>query len=271
MPFPPDDTPPGPSARLADPALDRLALDRAALAAMLRARAGRGGPAPSEAGIPLCPLIDRALPGGALARAALHEVLAADPAAAAGFCALVLARAAAGRGAVLWIAAAPGARPPSLARFGLGPADLVLVRAPRPADALWAMEEGLRCPGIAAALLVLPDADPEPEPDHDSGWSRRLQLAAGTGGATGLVLHPDGARQGLASALTRWRVAALSGNASPLDDPRWQLELLRCRGAGPASWPVTWRPAAETLEVEGADQSDLAEPRPRRAPGRRAC
>ncbi|MFC7693508.1 hypothetical protein ACFQY5_32195 [Paeniroseomonas aquatica] len=197
-------------------------------------------------------------------------MLAADPAAAAGFCALVLARAAAGRGAVLWIAAAPGERPPGLGRFGLAPAELVLVRAPRPADAFWAMEEGLRCPGVAAAVLVLPEPGPEtgcePESGPDSGWPDRLRLAAGTGGALGLLLRPDHEGPGLAAALTRWRVAALSGHASPLDDPRWRLALLRGRGTQPAAWAVTWRPAAERLDVEGAEQ---AAPPPRRALGRR--
>jgi protein ImuA len=56
-------------------------------------------------------------------------------------------------------------------------------------------------------------------------------------------------------ALTRWRVAALSGTgATPheLGDPRWRLELLRCRGGRPGAWPVVWRPAAERLELDGA-------------------
>ena len=37
-------------------------------------------------------------------------------------------------------------------RSGLDPARLVLVRAPRDAEILWAMEEGLRAPGIAAVV-----------------------------------------------------------------------------------------------------------------------
>src|SRR5687767_15209543 len=128
-------------------------LDRPAMLAALRARvarlerAGADGALArrgSAAAVPLCDAIGAALPGGGLARAAVHEVLAADPGAAAGFCGLLLARA---RGTVLWIAAEPDAWPPGLARFGLSPADLVLVQAPRRQDALWAMEESLRCPG----------------------------------------------------------------------------------------------------------------------------
>ena len=85
---------------------------------------------------------------------------------------------------MLWIAAEPDAWPPGLARFGLSPADLVLVQAPRRQDALWAMEESLRCPGVAGALLAIEGLD--------LTAARRLQLAAEAGGAIGLLLRPDG-------------------------------------------------------------------------------
>ena len=195
--------------------------------------------------MPLCGAINRHLPGnGGLSRAAVHEVLAAEPGAATGFCALVLARA---RGAVLWIAAEPDAWPPGLARFGLSPADLVLVQAPRPADGLWAMEEGLRCSAVAGALLVLRDLD--------LTAARRLQLAAEAGGAIGLLLRPDTEEAGASAVLTRWKVGALAGTGGgathDLGDPRWRLDLLRCRGGRPGSWSVVWRGEAERLELDG--------------------
>ena len=236
------------------------AMDRPALLAALRARIARldRSSRPPGEGVPLCPAIDRQLPGGGLARAAVHEVLAADPGAAAGFCALVLARSRGQReGAMLWIAPEPDAWPPGLMRFGLSPADLVLVQAPRRQDALWAMEESLRCPGVAGALLAAEGLD--------LTAARRLQLAAEAGGAIGLLLRPDAAGDspaedgGAGSALTRWRVGALAGTggAHDLGDPRWQLDLLRCRGGRPQSWDVTWRPAAERLDVDTAERLDV--------------
>jgi len=122
-------------------------LNRAAAFAALRARVARlerSSSAPEPDAIPLCDAIDHVLPDGGLPRAALHEVLAADPGAAVGFCALLLARVA---GPVLWIAAAPDPWPLGLAEFGVSPADLVLVRATRATDGLWALEEALRCAG----------------------------------------------------------------------------------------------------------------------------
>ncbi len=243
------------------------AMDRAALLAALRARIARldrgGGAAGAGDAVPLCPAIDRHLPGGAgLPRAAVHEVLAADPGAAAGFCALLLARAA---GTVLWIAPEPDAWPPGLARFGLSPADLVLVQARRPVDGLWAMEESLRCPGIAGALLAL-DA-------LDMTAARRLQLAAEAGGALGLLLRPEAGdtATGATAALTRWRVAALpgtSGSTHDLGDPRWRLDLLRARGSRPGTWTVVWREAADRLDLDGEAEEVNAAPAARRR-GRR--
>lgn len=227
-----------------------LPMDRPALIAALRARIGRleragaaAALARAEAGVvSLSETIDAALPGGGLARAGLHEVLAAEPGAAAGFCAMILARTA---GPVLWIAPSPDAWPPGLARYGLSPAELVLVRAPRPADGLWAMEEALRCPALGGALLCLPDLD--------LTAARRLQLAAEAGGAIGLLLRPDTDDPGPSAALTRWRVSALpslGGNAHTLGDPRWQLELLRCRGGQPQSWSATWRTTLDRLDTD---------------------
>ena len=235
MTHPPDDAPP--------PALDRPAL-RAALAA----RPGRD--AAVAGGLSLCPAIDAALRGGGLPRAALHEILAEEPEAAAGFCALLLGRAAAeAGGSLVWIAAE--GFPAGLGRFGLSPADLVLVRAERPEDALWAMEEALGSPCIAGAVLCLDGVEPMAV--------RRLQQAAGTGGALGLLLREDAGESGAA---TRWRVG---GGSAGLGDPRWRLELLRCRAGQPGRWDAVWRPAKERLEVEEEDAEAQHQAQRRRA------
>jgi protein ImuA len=257
-------------------------MDRAALLAALRARIGRldrsrgGGAGPGsrriQEGVRLCGPIDRALPGGTgLARAAIHEVLATGPGAAAGFCALLLGRAArpmsldpmasTSCGSLLWIAADPDAWPAGLAQFGISPADLVLVQARRPVDGLWAMEEALRCPAVAGALLMLTELD--------LTSARRLQLAAETGGALGLLLRPDDGRAaGATAALTRWRVSSMCGTgegAQDLGDPRWRLELLRCRGGRPNAWTALWRSAAERLEIDPGEQSRAPQRQPRRS------
>ena len=228
-----------------------LPMDRPALLAALRARIGRLERAGAAAALARCQAgvvnlsetLDAHLPDGGLARAGLHEILAAEPGAAAGFAAVILGRTG---GTVLWIGPDPDAWPPGLARYGLSPAELVLVRAPRPADGLWAMEEALRCPAVAGALLNLSELD--------LTAARRLQLAAEASGALGLLMRPDAEEPGPSAALTRWRINALpgaGGSAHELGDPRWQLDLLRCRGGAPRRWSVTWRTTADRLDTDG--------------------
>ncbi len=258
----------------APPEADRAALDRAALLAGLRARVARLERAPALGGaggdttpppvIGLARALDNHLPWGGLPLAALHEVLAAEPwqaGAALGFAALLLARAEAARPgrSLLWIAPEPDAYPPGLARFGLSPAALILVRASRPADALWAAEEALRCPAVAAALVL--------GPNPDLTAARRLQLAAETGGGLGLLLRLDDTTPGPTAALTRWRLAQRAaipgGGLGPheLGDPVWELALLRARGGRPAAWEVEWDAARNRLGVRGGEEAVVAVPK----------
>ena len=142
---------------------------------------------------------------------------------------------------VLWCLSRPDLYGPGLAIHGLDPARLVLVRAPRAAEILWAMEEGLRAPGIAAVVGEVGSLA--------AVASRRLQLAAERSGITAFLLRRwrDGGQAARErnlpnAAVTRWRVAALPSR--PLwGEPgvgraRWRIELLRCRGGEPACWEV---------------------------------
>jgi protein ImuA len=190
--------------------------------------------------------IEAVLPGAGLARGCLHEVVAglAGQGAALGFASLLLARLASPAAPVLWcqrlddVYERGALYGPGLAAFGLDPGQLIVARGRRDAEVLWAMEEGLRVPALAAVLGEVEALDFTP--------SRRLQLAAGASGVTALVLRQDG-ELGSTAAATRWRVAPLSGAASgqPVADEvpqrrRWHLELLRCRGGAPADWQVEW-------------------------------
>lgn len=202
---------------------------------------------------PILPLgldvIDRALPGGGLARGALHEVLGArsdeeDGALAAAFAALALRRL---DGTVLWCATGADLGGAGLAALGLGPERLVVARPRRDDDALWAAEEGLRAEGIAAIVAevaALPDAA-----------GRRLQLGAeATGRPLFLVRRWREAalaareRARPSAAATRWRISALPSALPPgapgIGHPRWQVELLRCRGGRPGIWTVELDDAA---------------------------
>jgi protein ImuA len=191
------------------------------------------------------PALDRHL-GGGLPRGCLHEVAGAvDDGVALGFCAALAGRLAAER-PVLWCQPDFDLYAPGLAALGLDPARLIVVTARRPADRLWAMEEGLRCQALAAAVIELGDLD--------ITAGRRLQLAAEASGVTGVVLHPDGLRPAAASvAVTRWTVTSaghgvhrsffaepLDGQGKWLGPSCWQVELRRCRGGRPGRWLIEW-------------------------------
>jgi protein ImuA len=191
--------------------------------------------------------IDEALPGGGLALGAVHEILGAggdeeDGAAAAGFAAGILARL--GGRPVLWCLKRPDLYGPGLLAHGLDPARLVLVGAPRDEDILWAVEEGLRTPGLAAVVGEIGRLP--------MVAARRLQLAAERSGVTAFLLRrwrngeeAVAERERPSAAVTRWRVRALPAQEGDdprlrhlIGQPRWRVELLRCRGGVPAQWVV---------------------------------
>ena len=244
--------------------------------------------------------IDRALPGGGIARGALHEILGAggdeeDGALAAAFAAVIAGRltrpptspslsltrpgpslsplkggegkqtfplsaprGGEGRGEVgmvLWCLPRADLYGPGLAAHGLDPGRVVLVRASRDTEILWAMEEGLRAPGIAA---VVGEVGSLP-----MVASRRLELAAERSGATAFLVRRwhEGGRAARERALpnaavTRWRIAALPSRPSlgepGVGNPRWRVELLRCRGGEPACWELEVPDATDHVSLAAA-------------------
>ncbi len=221
-----------------------------------------GGGAPLGAAV-----VDRALPGGGLARGALHEVAARNESgqegsAAAGFAAWLAARLATGggeggsgnggaMGPVLWcqhttLSGETGhLYGPGLAAFGLDPSRLLVVVARRDREVLWVMEEGLRCPGLAAVLGEIGALD--------LSAARRLQLAAETSGVTALLLRPGHRGLSASAAVTRWRVAAAPSTVAAahggLGAARWDADLWYCRGGRPRRWLLEWDDETGTVAV----------------------
>jgi protein ImuA len=214
------------------------------------------------------PAIDAALPGGGLARGALHEVFglgAAEEEGAEGaaFLAGILARLEPER-PVLWCLRRADLHAPGLALHGLAPERLILARTGSEAEILWAMEEGLKCRALAA---VVGEVEGLP-----LTASRRLQLAAETGGIAAFALRrrqrsaPLGSEAQPSAAVTRWRVASCPsrlGDEPGLGRPLWFLELLRCRGGVPARWMVEACDEAGHVRLAAAlaDRSATAAPR----------
>ncbi len=249
---------------------DSAPRDRAGVLADLRARIRRIEGAGGEGGRTLpfgVEAIDAHLPDGGLPLGCLHAVTAEDPGAGTGFAATLLGRLATPKAPALWILRGRDLYAPGLAAYGLTPDRLVAVRAARAVDALWAMEEALRCSTLSAVLGELEGLD--------LTASRRLQLAAESSGVTGFLLDlsagAPGFRngrwrergpEGLSAAVTRWRLDAApsqdeedsaprpAGGLPGLGAPRWSVALERCRGGRPGRWTLIreeegWRDAGD--------------------------
>jgi protein ImuA len=209
------------------------------------------------------PEIDRHLLGG-LRRGHLHEVIeggtAGEHAAVATlFVAGIVARI---PGPVLWCLRGRDLFAPALARIGLHPDRVIYCETWKDRDVLPAMEEGLRCAGLAAVVgevtkLTLTS-------------SRRLQLCAGETGVTALLLRRWRTvnEKQLAgepnAASTRWRVSPSPSAQGPFDHierQRWLIELLRVKGGEPRSWIVEACDAEGCLRLPAtlADRSAAAE------------
>lgn len=144
------------------------------------------------------------------------------------------------RRAVLWVQTREAARLTGRPyRAGL-PEDLrhrvIHVLAEKPEDALFALEEGVRCREIA---FVIGELSGNPRA-LDFTASRRLTLAAERHGVP-LYLVRLAAQRDLSSARMRWEVACAPSAAPPWNAqapgaPAWQAELFRARAHPPGSW-----------------------------------
>ncbi|GLQ57108.1 ImuA family protein [Devosia nitrariae] len=198
--------------------------------------------------------IDAALPGRGLVTGALHELLPAshaDLSATLGFGLGALRRILETRaGHILFVLPSFVAfdmgrlYPIGLAAYGIDPNRLVHLRVAKPVNVLWALEEALSHPAVAAAIGILPENDRA----YDFTASRRLSMRAGRHGATAFIVgtRPD---LGLSTAADmRWRIGAeasapawRTGQYRPgLGAPRWRVELIKTRKGVTGVWPVEW-------------------------------
>jgi protein ImuA len=188
------------------------------------------------------PALDRLLPCRGLRRGTLVEYLSPLPGSGAGLFALSAARHACRDGrafvvldaAGLWkrrAAAKPSRRsakffyPPAAAAIGLDLDGMLVLRPTNQADALWALDQVLRCPAVGAAWAVCDRLDIRD--------FRRLQLAAEEGQTLGLLLRSSRQRGHPTWADVRFEVRGMIpssfGNSS-VSPWRLRVELIRCHG-----------------------------------------
>ncbi|MFM8705239.1 MAG: hypothetical protein ACKOHG_15490 [Planctomycetia bacterium] len=102
---------------------------------------------------------------------------------------------------------------------GGGRPHLVVARPSRDDDELWAIDQALRCPGVAAVLAW-------PRRVHATAM-RRWQLAARTSGAVGLLVR--GLSERVAAGEPTWADAKLAVSPVALAEPATDLAVRRLR------------------------------------------
>jgi protein ImuA len=184
----------------------------------------------------------------------LSELFAAHPR-DGGWAGFLLARVAAGK-PLLWVqdrmAILESGRihPP-----GLPTPDLIHVEARDARDALWAMEEGLRCPALSAVIGEI-WGDPKV---LDFTATRRLAVASERSGVAAFLIRLGG-HANLSGARMRWRIASAPSPMNDLDPrapgtPAWNAELFRARGAPPGRWSIAHEAGAFHLLAAPGDRA----------------
>ncbi|MEM8787093.1 MAG: hypothetical protein AAGE76_02420 [Pseudomonadota bacterium] len=138
--------------------------------------------------------------------------------------------------------------PDGLAQFGLDPAVITQVFPVDVKTALWAADEGARCPDLAAVVLQI-----KGNPARlDRLATRRLMLRSQASGVMVLILRQSGVEEA-GAAQTRWRIAPRPARAEPgltgcVGWPHVTLVLERCRSGQTGAWALQWDPKRKVFD-----------------------
>lgn len=181
-----------------------------------------------------------AFPNGIFPTGAIHELLSTGSehaAAATGFTAGLVAPLMAQGGACVWVSSARKVFPPGLSYFGIEPHRIVFIDLAKEKEALWAMEEALKCEGLAAVVGEIQEIN--------FIASRRLQLTVEQSRVTGFLLRHNPRNHNPIASVARWHITQLISDLEPnmpgLGFPRWNVELSRIRNGQPGAWHMEWQ------------------------------
>ena len=138
---------------------------------------------------------------------------------------------------------------------GLPSQNLIHVEACDARDALWVMEEGVRCSCLSAVIGEL-WGDPRA---LDFTATRRLAVASERSG-TPCWLARLGGNANLSGARMRWRIGSVPSLLNELDErapgaPAWDAELFRARGMPPGRWAIAHDSGAFHLAAAPGDRT----------------
>ncbi len=183
--------------------------------------------------------VEAAFPNQVFPLGTVHEMVCGNTeqaAACGGFVAGLLSVLMQQGGACLWIGLSGNVFPVSLKTFGVKPERIIFVHLMQNKDALWVMEEALKCNGLSAVVAELREIDFK--------QSRRLQLAVEQSRVTGFILRNELKKMSTTACAARWRISPMPSESVDglpgIGFPRWQVELLRVRNGQPGNWIMEW-------------------------------
>lgn len=198
----------------------------------------RHAPAAGDVQMGLGPM-EAAFPNSVFPTGAVHEFISDDMSGAAatgGFVAGLLAFLMQNKGASVWISSCRMIFPPALRSFGIEPDRIIFVDINNEKHLLWALEEALKCNGLAAVIGELPEIS--------FTASRRLQLAVEQSSVTGFILRHQPRNLNTTACVSRWKITPLASeweDAMPgVGFPRWSVELIKIRNGKPGVWELEY-------------------------------
>lgn len=180
------------------------------------------------------------MPGRVFPTGVVHEFLSPDRtafAAATGFISALLNNFIGTERYCIWVSRQGHIFPPGLKAFGINPEQIIFIDAGSEKEALWIIEESLKCATLGAVIGELQELS--------FSHSRRLQLAVEKSKVTGFIhrLYPRNIQP--SACVARWQIKpARSQNKNHFPGigfPAWDIELLKIRNGQPGHWQLTWQ------------------------------
>ncbi len=180
-----------------------------------------------------------AFPDAIFPQGVVHEFISyerADAASTNGFITALAGKFLKEGGLCIWVSTEKNVFPLGLSLFGLPPDRIVFVCPRNAREALWIIEEALKCESLTAVIAQI----------RELGFteSRRLQLAVERSGVTGFIHRFQPFSENAVACTTRWRITPLPSQTEQglpgIGHAHWQVELLKVKNGKPYSWQISW-------------------------------